>query len=709
MRKYIPELGVSYLTKLIVLFFVYFLTAKIGLSLHSLHPFVPLIWLPTGISLAVLILYGYNLWPAIFVGSLLVDLTTGAPFLVTLIIALGNSAEAMIGTYLLRKYITLYRCFERLPNTLGFILLSAIATLLSATLGTISLLIGHIIVFGSFSETWFIWWIGDFLGALVVTPFLLTWLKPTRPWNPDNLGLPEILGLVLTIFGLSYIIFWHSFLQVGGISFVYLISLPLIWGGLRFGSRGMTASIFVTSIMAVAATVLGHGPFIRTSLSESLLFLQIFIGTVSITFLIFLSVVKEKKRATLELESHVNKLEEALLQISSADQAKNNFIAILAHELRNPLAPILSAIEHLKIQTKETSQTSKIVNVINENIHTITRLLDDLLDISRISREKFNLQMEMFTLLPIIERSVQSVTPLLKSRGHSLSVFVVKKTVRLFGDPLRVEQMVVNVLNNAAKYTPNGGKIKLAMNKDENNVYISIKDTGMGLEKERLQEIFEPFLQVNQKQMLSHGGLGIGLSLTKKLAELHGGGIVAESEGLGKGTTFTITLPTPKNTNWIPIGEKREKIRKPSSKIKPAQSALPIVHEESKKIPAKKKNYKKHKILVVDDNKAAAQGLAKLLQYKKHIVDMAYESQIALKKVKSFSPDVVILDIGMPVMDGYEVAKKIREKFSPNITLIALTGYGQEDDKDMAAQVGFDYHLTKPVSIVDIEKILGTL
>lgn len=329
----------------------------------------------------------------------------------------------------------------------------------------------------------------------------------------------------------------------------------------------------------------------------------------------------------------------------------------------------------------------------------MARLLDDLLDISRISRNKFVLEKQPHDLRTSILHSIEMVQPVIAHKNHTLETNLPEHEMWVSGDPVRLEQMIVNVLNNAAKYTEPNGHISLTCTNSEKNVSILVKDTGIGIEPHMLDKIFEPFLQVSAKNVNTQAGLGIGLSLSKKLAELHDGTIVAQSEGSNKGSLFRITLPLLENSEWLDT---------PHASVQ-LETNPTSADEETTSEDTDVQSRKKYSILVVDDNAAAADGLVALLTHKGHVACAAYSGTDALEILKQKSPDIVILDIGMPDMNGYEVARVIREQISEQMILIALTGFGQDEDVQTAHSAGFNYHLTKPVGIDDIEKILLAL
>src|SRR3989344_2467189 len=628
-KKYAIKLDFWYILKVGVLILIYFLTAKLGLSFYALHGFATTLWPLSGIALAFLIIYGYSLWPGITIAAFAINLMTGSSPFVAIGIAIGNTLEALLATYLLRKYVNLYRCFERLPDTLRFIgIVTIVGATTSATIGVTSIWLGDVIDLYQAPATWFAWWIGNSVSALIMTPFLLTCLIPTRPWNKDSLGWLEIIAGYSFLIISNLIIFWYPIVQLKTSLVLYLILFPLIWSGIRFGSRGMTSSILITSIIAVWSTIYGHGPFIINPISDGFLYMQIFLGTISVTFLIFLSIVKERRLFILKLKDHVDELEHALQKISAADEAKNDFLAILAHELRNPLAPVVSSLELMKIRIEEKVD---VINLIKK------------------------IEKETFLLKDVIEKSLETVNPAIKFKEHSVTVSLPEKNLYLEGDPIRIEQIIVNMLINAVKYTDPRGQINLTCTTEDDIVIISIKDNGIGIAPDILTQVFEPFFQAKTDTAGAGSGLGVGLSLSKKLVELHNGSIIAKSEGVGKGSEFIMRLPIPKNI----------------------QLGMDMRTDGNQTFDLDKK----YKILVIDDNIPAAEALSELLRYKGHEVKSSYEGETVLDIIRDFNPDIVVLEIGLSDISGYEVARRIRSQIGRRIQLVALTGYGQKTDK----------------------------
>jgi signal transduction histidine kinase len=377
-------------------------------------------------------------------------------------------------------------------------------------------------------------------------------------------------------------------------------------------------------------------------------------------------------------------LEEALLE---SDQRKNEFLATLAHELRNPLAPVRYAVKVLDVKGPESEHLRWAVELIDRQIHHMARLIDDLLDVNRISRNMLELRKETIDLASVIAIAVETSRPLIEQRHHELIVSVPSDPIYLNADSVRLAQVFSNLLNNAALYTRDtdtGDKIWLTAVLEGDTAVISVKDNGAGIAPEMLPKIFEMFTQVHQSTA-SKRGLGIGLSLARRLVSMHGGSIDVRSDGIGKGATFTVRLPVP----WLAIPE-------PSTELKEAAST--------------QRNGSKRRILFADDNRDVVESFHMMLQVLGHEVETALDGMEALRKADDFRPQVVVLDVGMPRLDGYETAKRIRQRaWARDVVLIAVTGWGNEKDKLRAAEAGFDVHLVKPVDATTILEVLDQM
>src|SRR4051812_22810454 len=394
----------------------------------------------------------------------------------------------------------------------------------------------------------------------------------------------------------------------------------------------------------------------------------------------------ELELANRTLQSEIAERTRVEQALKAADRHKDEFLAMLAHELRNPLAPILNAVQLIRKKPLSDPQLLWSRDVMERQLGHLTRLVDDLLDVSRITRGKINLSREAVEVADLVARAVETVQPLIAERGHQLHLSVAPQSIRVFGDPLRLTQAVGNVLSNAAKYTENGGQISLTARQLGDTVEIRVQDTGIGIPTDMQPVIFDMFTQLNVPTGRAQSGLGIGLALVRKLLEMHGGSVSAFSEGNGRGSEFLITLPVIPSE--ITAGNGRTAVELDSNG---AGEAVQV----------------RRRILVADDNSDALESLATLLELGGHEVFSAANGALALESAERNLPEVALLDIGMPKLDGYEVARRIRaQPWGRRITLVALTGWGQESDRRRSGEAGFDSHLVKPL---DLDKLTALL
>ncbi|MGE0396764.1 MAG: ATP-binding protein [Kofleriaceae bacterium] len=364
-----------------------------------------------------------------------------------------------------------------------------------------------------------------------------------------------------------------------------------------------------------------------------------------------------------------------------ANRAKDEFLAMLGHELRNPLAPIVTGLQLIRL--RGGTGADKELTVLERQAHHLIRLVDDLLDISRIAHAKIALKKERLEIASIIATAIETASPLIESRQHSLTVDIPSSGLEVEADRARLAQAIGNLLTNAAKYTEPGGQIAVRVRRENGWILISVRDNGIGIAPEMLPTIFDMFVQERQALDRSQGGLGLGLSIVRSLVELHGGMVSLASEGRGRGSEFTIRIP----------------IAPPA-----------LVEEPPPPARSRRRASTGRRILVVDDNEDAADLLALMLERMGHTARVAHDATGALAMVDDFAPDLAILDIGLPVMDGYELARRLRELPATRTTkLLALTGYGQASDKERATRAGFDEHLVKPISLDAIDAIIEKL
>lgn len=368
-------------------------------------------------------------------------------------------------------------------------------------------------------------------------------------------------------------------------------------------------------------------------------------------------------------------------QQREADRRKDEFLATLAHELRNPLAPLRNAVELMRTSFDKRNVMEKCLGIMERQLGQMVHLVDDLLDISRITTGKIYLRKERVLLGDVIQGAVEAIRPLIESQAHQLRITLPPEPVYLEADPRRLAQIFANLLNNAAKYTEKNGQIWLTAERRGREVVVSVRDSGIGIAEHQLPQLFEKFSQVSSSLAQSQSGLGLGLALVKGLVESHGGKVEVRSAGLGTGSEFIVRLPLAE----LPVRSAKE------SKIELAADY----------------SGPKRRILVADDLPDSVDSLAMMLREAGHDVQTAFDGFEAIQAAASFRPNVAILDIGMPKLNGYEVAVYLRNQpWGEDMVLIALTGWGQEDDKRRAKDAGFDHHLTKPVEVAVLRKLL---
>ncbi len=374
-------------------------------------------------------------------------------------------------------------------------------------------------------------------------------------------------------------------------------------------------------------------------------------------------------------------------ELRDANRRKDEFLATLAHELRNPLAPVRNAVQLLRLKGQATPELQWSTDVIDRQIQAMSRLIDDLMDVSRINQGKIELRRDWVSTEDVLRDAVESSRPLIDECGHELVLVLPEQQLSLHADRTRLTQAFMNLLNNAAKYMDRGGRIEMVAQHAGNDVVVTVKDQGIGIPGDRLQNVFELFSQVESTLSRSRGGLGIGLSLTQRLVEMHGGTVLARSEGAGLGSEFEVRLPlTPE----------------PSQNMSPPPSqALGV----ERFIPSQEL-----RILIADDNQDACATLASLLELMGYRIRQAHDGQAAVDAVADFDPQVVLLDIGMPKLNGYEACRQIRDlPGGAARTIVACTGWGQADDRRRSDEAGFDQHLVKPVDPAVLFELLATV
>jgi PAS domain S-box-containing protein len=816
---------------------LYFATAKLSLILAIPPGYATAVWPPSGLALAAVLLAGNRAWPGIWLGAALANITVQSSALTAIFIGSGNTLEAVVGASLIRHFIGVPRRFGSGEDVFKFVGLVAIASMIAATIGVLSIVATGAIPWADIPAHWRTWWQGDVTGIIIVTPLILLWTgDPPAAWPLSR--KVEATGFALGLALAAYVVVGTGVASTShGLSPLLLfLSFPfIVWAAFRFDQREVAAAIAALCAIAMAYTLVGPGPLESDSINTSLLLLLAYITIAAVTGLVLSAVVDERRRAAdalrhahdglaqrvaertqaleqanqamqhdiavrSKLEEEFKRSEEKFrlmvegiqdyaifmldpdgkvaswnagaenikgykadeiigqhfsrfypqeaidrnypqheLQIATkhgrfedegwrlrkdgtafwanviitalhdtegrlrgfakvtrdmserkrvealerGEREMTEFLAMLAHELRNPLAPIRNALDLMRIKSADPSTQEWSRDVIDRQLTQLTRLVDDLLDVGRITSGKIALHKEPVEINAAVLRAVESVQPLADARGHTLEVRLARDPLLVDGDLARLSQVVLNLLNNAIKYTPDGGRIEVEVARESELAMVRVKDTGIGMAADFIHRVFDLFVQGERALDRAEGGLGIGLTLVKRLVMLHGGDIIARSEGRGRGSEFVIRLPALAR--------------------KPARSVA-----ASTERPRKRREHKR--VLVVDDNRDSADTMTALLLAWGHEVRTLYDGQSVISIVAEYRPDVVLLDIGLPKIDGYDLARQLRQsESSRHIVLVAVTGYGQDDDRRRVREAGFDHHLLKPLKPEALEKIIDSV
>lgn len=514
----------------------YIFVARIGLGLDAVGGFATLVWPASGIALASLRLGGFRLWPAVAIGAFVVNYLAGAPIPAAAGIAVGNTAEAALGAYLLNR-AGFRNSLERVRDVLAMIVLAAaLSTLVAATVGATTLVMAGIIPGERFNEAWKSWWIGDAIGVLLVAPLILVWSQWERHlWRSR---LVESIALVAVIVGAGILVFaTDASPENAARGREYMLFPPLIWAALRFGVRGSVTSATLAAAIAIIYTAFGHGPFVKPDLHASLLALQTFVAVCATTFVLLGASIAERKQATLALDN-------AREAAESANRAKSGFLAVISHELRTPLNAIMGYVELLLLELDGplTHSQRGILDRIRQSQRHLLALIEDVLGFAQVEAGRLS-----FTLQPVVVRdALAAIQPIIAHEAEKkhleLSIANVDPTVVAAADPGKLRQIILNLVTNAIKFTPAGGRVSVEAECESENVLIRVSDTGIGISADNLAHVFEPFFQVDQGGTRRYPGVGLGLSIVRDAAFAMNGDVAIESEP-GVGTTVSLRLP----------------------------------------------------------------------------------------------------------------------------------------------------------------------
>lgn len=507
---------------ILALAILYTAAAKLGLALDAVSGFATLVWPPTGLSLAALLLFGTGLWPGVAIGAFVANLWTGAPVPVALGIAAGNTLEAVFGVWLLRR--ARVSGLERLADVFALIVLAALgSTLVSATIGVGSLSLGGVVPAGRVAETWRAWWVGDALGNLVFAPLLLSWLKP-GPLLPGRRRAPEIAALATATLAVgAFVFFGGTLADPSPIRQAYLIFPVLVWAALRFGVRGAATATFVFSALAIGGTALGLGPFVRETLAESLLYLQFFMGAAAATGLVLAAVATERTEALERRES---------------------FLAIVSHDLKNPLNVVRLGADGLAREIERwpperVAHVRRLVGGIERSAERMQGLIRDLLELAAVESGRLALKVAPESMPALVREAVEAVRPLAAGKAQSIELSLPDERLPITCDRSRVLQVLSNVIENAIKYSPAETVISIEATRRDGEVIVSVADQGPGVPAREVRRVFEPFWRGRASDGRS---AGLGLAIARGIVESHGGRIWVESAA-GRGATFRFALP----------------------------------------------------------------------------------------------------------------------------------------------------------------------
>jgi len=645
---------------------IYFVAGKLSLQLAFLHKSASPVWPPAGIALAALLVLGFRVWPALFVGAFLVNLTTLGNIWTSLGIASGNTLEALCGAWLVNRFAGGARVFDRPQDVFKFALAALIGTTVSPTFGVSSLAAGGFAQWSSYWPVWLTWWLGDASGVLVIAPLLLLWSVPAtqRKWNQKQVLEVSVLLLLLVVLAETVFGGWLP-ISARNYPISFICGPIVIWTAFRFTPRETATGIFILSAIAIWGTLNGFGPFILQSENQSLLMLQLWTAALTITAMAIAAAITERNRTQVALEQQKDAVE-------AANRTKDNFLAMLSHELRTPLTPVMAALDTLEADGSRSSGSKNSLAMIRRNVELESQLIDDLLDLTRIAKDKLQLRFGPLDSHEVINNVVEICRPEAQARNLTLQLNLRAGAHHVLGDAAKYQQIVWNLLKNAIKFTAENGEITISSSNPEPQLLaIAVHDTGIGIEPEVMNRIFDPFEQGERAFQRHYGGLGLGLAISKSLAQAHGGTLIARSEGHDRGSTFILTMKT------VPAPPRIVKLTSPVPESRPLR------------------------ILLVDDHQDTCVALERLLVRRGHLVAAAHNVRSAMETAARNSFDLLISDIALPDGTGTELMTYLHA--ISRIPGIAISGFGMNGDIEKSIDAGFAEHLVKPVKMENLE------
>ena len=657
----------SGLLRISIVTLIYFVVGKFGLMLASLHASASPVWPSTGIALAAILVLGYRVWPGIFIGAFLVNVTTAGDVATSLAIATGNTLEALAGAWLVIRFARGKNFCDRPQDVFKFALVAATSTIISPLFGVTSLAFAGFADWTHYGAIWLTWWLGDVTGDLVFAPLVVLWsVGLQQGWSKKEATEVGVLFLLLVL--LSGVVF-AGWLEMSSRNYpiTFICGPIVIWTAFRFRPLETATGIFILSAIAVWGTLHGFGPFVRETENQSLIALQLWIAVLTITAMALSAGMAERRRIEQELQQQKSVVE-------TANRTKDHFLAMLSHELRTPLTPVISALDSLETEPTQTEDAKASLAMIRRNIELETQLIDDLLDFTRIARDKMQLRFASIDAHQAVSNVVEICRAEARSKRLQVHVNLRANQHHVTADSAKFQQIIWNLLKNAIKFTPEGGDITISSDNPSESVFnVSVHDTGIGVEPEVMQRIFDPFEQGNRSFEHRVGGLGLGLAISKSLAQAHGGTLTAQSDGSNRGSTFTLSMQA------LPQGEAVSVVSKAVTDA--TRRAL--------------------KILLVDDHHDTCAALEKLLARRGYLVAISHDVRSAMEAAARNEFDLLISDIALP--DGTGMDLMIQLRAVANVPGIAISGFGNNGDIERSLQAGFSEHLTKPIKLENLE------
>jgi signal transduction histidine kinase len=651
---------------------VYFVAGKLGLKLAFLQASASPVWPPAGIALGALLVLGYRTWPAIFVGAFLVNFSTTGNVPTSVAIGAGNTLEAICGAWLVNRFAGGMRVFDHSQNVFKFGFAAVTSTVISPTIGVTSLALAGFAEWARYGAVWVTWWLGDATGDLIFAPVVILWAIAAPPrWS--NKKALEVGLLLLLLVALGEAVFGGWF-RVNATNYPigFICGPVVIWMAFRLSQRETATGIFIVSAIAIWGTLQNFGPFVMETQNQSLLILQSSTAVLTITAMALAAGMAERRRAEATLENQKSLVE-------SANRTKDEFLAMLSHELRTPLTPVVLALETLQKQWPQNEEARSTLEMIRRNIAVESHLIDDLLDLTRISKGKLELSLATLDAHTEIRNVVEMCRAEAEAKKTRLQVNLGATDHHIAADEARFQQIIWNLLKNAFKFSRQTGKVMISSsNESPHQLTISVQDEGIGIPPDAIERIFDPFEQGERSLKQRFGGLGLGLAICKSLAQAHGASLIAKSDGINRGATFSLTIRT----------------------VPPVQHAA-----GSEKQP--QRSARTFQILLVDDHADTCAILQKLLVARGHRVTATHDMRSALDRAERDHFDLIISDVGLPDGNGTELMTRLGA--ASRIPGIAMSGFGTNADREKSLAAGFSEHLVKPITMERLEAAIQTV